>query len=113
MSFHAFLTDTATVSRNAPTKDASGGQSDVWTNIFTTIKCKVWNTGSTPIDTAFLQRQFKGKFLIAFESNLALKPKDRILVSGSYYEVHQDADFSHSAISSITVYMADCSLRTV
>lgn len=99
--------------RNTPTKDASGGQVDSWAALFTAIRCKVWNTGNIGIDTAFMQREFKGKFLIAFESNLALKPKDRILVSGKYYEVHQDADFSHPAIAAITVYVADCSLRTV
>lgn len=114
MSFRFFLTERITIERNTPTKDASGGQADSWSAIATSIRAKGWNrTPQADINTDFMQREFKGNYVFAIDAALDIKPKDRIKQGSIYFEVHQVANFSHSAISSQTVYIIDCSLRTI
>jgi head-tail adaptor len=114
MSLRFFLTDRVTIQRNTPTKDSSGAQTDSWAAIASNIRAKVYSAGSVKgTDQDFLQREFKGNYVAVLETNPSIKPKDRIKFGSQYFEIHQGVDYSHPAITSQTVYVVDCSLRTI
>ena len=86
----ALRPDTCTISRNTPTSDGAGGFTDVWANLATGVSCQVESvsklrSGGEQIMAAKLTSIAPRVFKLPPLQDVTVK--DRIVYSGSTYEV--------------------------
>lgn len=104
MSLATFLNTSATLQRNTPTKDAVGGSVASWSTV-TTFSCARWNTDDRLV-RLFAQDMIKGTHVFATDSDLGVKPTDRVLIGSTYYRVEGSTSFQNASIlGGATLYL--------
>lgn len=112
--FRALMPDRATHQRNAPTKDAVGGDVSVWSDVAANKRCAVWPTDSVPeMAAAFARRDIVTTHILCFEEDLGAKSADRFVVDGLYYVVAGVERFQNTGIKASPFYLVAANLRTV
>lgn len=108
----AMLDKTGTLQRATNNKDASGGAVPSWAASFTSVPCSVWPKGSG-LESVFQRNDIVGTHVIATDTDYGCKANDRWLVGGVYYIVNGVEPFSNASVSAETLFVYDCTLRTV
>lgn len=107
----ALLDKTADHQRAVSSDDGSLGTVRTWSTIVSGFPCAIWPAGGI-IARDFYKREIIGDHLVATDRDLAVKPKDRLLIDGDYYLVNGFQNFSNAGVSAEVVYLVDCSKRT-
>lgn len=112
--FRALMRERVTHQRNAPTKDANGGDVAAWATVATGLRCAIWPVQEVPeLAQAFARRDILVSHIIAFASNLGAKASDRIVNGTDYYVVESVENYSNTGVMGHPVYCVGANLRTV
>ena len=91
--------------------DGSLGTDRTWATQNASVKVALWSAGSTLVKD-FFRGDIVGDFVIATDTDLSARSKDRFLDGSVYYRVNAWQKFSNAAVSSESLFLYDCSRRT-
>jgi hypothetical protein len=108
------MPERVTHQRNAPTKDANGGDVANWSTVATGLRCAIWPVQEVPeLAQAFARRDILVSHIMAFAADIGAKSSDRIVKGTDYYVVESVENYSNSRVMSQPVYCVGANLRTV
>jgi hypothetical protein len=110
----ALMPERVTHQRNAPTKDANGGDVAAWTTVASGLRCAIWPVQEVPeLAQAFQRRDILVSHVLAFSSNIGAKASDRLVNGTDYYVVEGVENYSNIGVLGHPVYCVGANLRTV
>jgi hypothetical protein len=106
------LDKNVTHQRSTGVKDAIAGNTPTWATQTANVRAAIWPAGSSTSRT-FLRREIIGDYVIATNQDLSATTKDRFSHGGVYYVVNAVEKYSNAGVSVESLYLHDCTLRTV
>ena len=92
--------------------DAIGGNVPTWATQTSGVRAAVWPTSSAMVRDLG-RRDINCTHVIATDTNLSAKTKDRFTDGTIYYQVESIEPYVNAVVSFETLYLHYCNLRTV